>query len=445
MIEELGIEEQQNIPKYIDDFISDINNENVNYSGRILYLFESINRLSNYSAKQILSKVDETVSLYGKEESFKRYNNVLFLTFEKSSIKSERANGWQKFSEVKEDFYYYNQSEISFLDIPMSQNKMRYGRFLCISSKNINSVFVLVYKFLAKLNEFNVRIVLFSDLTNEYSIVQMNSNSNQDLSLNFFFDIAIPIISSLTKDYEKTEFVLVRNEKYKQKFEIPKYLESNLKFHKRALHKINNPIATQHESFTYLFKTENPMNNDVFVSYNHNDASCVDTVKCFLRKHNVSLIIDSEDLPIGGSIPQFIKSSVKNTNITLSFISTKSVESVWVALESAYTLQLSEFSDKRFITCLLDDEIFNPQYKIEIVHYVDEKIKQYQNLINISLDKNIGIEDYAEDLSRYKNLRDNIDKIINYIKTHLAVDFTKGITETELNKLLNVIKPADGY
>ena len=444
LIEELRIkEEQQKIPKYIDDFISDVNNGDVDYSRRILYLFKSINNLSNYSAKQILSKVDETISLYGKEKSFKRYNNVLFFTFERSSSKSERANGWQKFSEVKEDFYYYYQSEISFLDIPMSQNKMRYGRFLCVSSKDITNIFVLVHKFLVKLNEFNVRIVLFSDLTNEYSIVQMNSNSNQDLSFNFFFDIATPIIGSLIKDYKKTEFVFVRNEKYKQKFEIPKYLESNLEINKKLLHKINIPIATQHESFTYLFKTENPMKNDVFVSYNHNDAPCVDTVKCFLKKHNVSLIIDSENLPIGESIPQFIKSSVKNTNITLSFVSTKSIESVWVALESAYTLQLSEFSDKKFITCLLDDKIFDPQYKIEIVNCVDEKIKQYQNLINISLKKKIGIEDYAEDLSRYKNLRDNIDKIINYIKNHLAVDFTKGITDTELNKLLNVIKPVD--
>lgn len=433
---------QQNLPKYIDDFIAEIGVENIDKTERIKYLYNSINKLVNYSAKKILSKVDETISLYGKTESSKRYNNILFFTFEKNSTKLERAEGWRKFSEVKEEFFHYNQHDIYFLDIPMEQNKLRYGRFLCISSKNTDNIFVIIHKFLIELTDFNVRIVLFPDLSEEYSIIQMNDNSNQDISTNFFFDIATPIINSLVKDFNRKEFVLVRNENYKQKFEIPKYLKSRLNYNSDKLHDIYKPIHTKHKSFTYLFNTVSQMKNDVFISYNHKDISCVEKVKDFLKNHNVSITIDSEKLTIGDSIHQFIKSSVKNTSITLSFVSTKSIESVWVALESAYTLQLAEFSDKRFIACLLDHKIFEPEYKIEIVNLIDEKLKTYQELINISLEKGIGIEDYAEDLKRYKNLRDNIDKIINYIKTHLALDLTQGISDVELNKLLKAIKPS---
>jgi predicted nucleic acid-binding Zn-ribbon protein len=428
--------------KYIDDFILELTRDEIDAKRRINYIIDSTNELVDFTSHQILQKVDEISTVYGKEIEFVRFSNVLFFTFEKKSTKAERNLGWKIFAEVKEDFIKYN-SNISFFDIPMEQNRIRYGRFLCIKEDDIEEIFKLVYKFFIALKDYNLRIVLFPFLAEEYSITQFNINSNQDISTNFFFDKAAPIIDSLIKDFNQKELVLVREENFKFKIELPEYIKSKLNFEKdkSKTTEIFKPTFNKYKSFTYSFKLLGSSKNDVFISYSHKDSSIVNNVKDFLLNNGIKITIDTENHIAGGSIHQFITNSVKNTEITISFVSTNSIESIWVALESAYTLQLSNFYDKKHLVCLLDHKVFDPTYKLEVISMVDEKINNYKDLINISLEKKAGIEDYTDDLARYKNLRDNIDKIINHIKTHLAVDLSKGYSEEKLTQLVNAIKP----
>jgi len=115
----------------------------------------------------------------------------------------------------------------------------------------------------------------------------------------------------------------------------------------------------------------------VFVSYNHEDSQVAARVVAFLREHNIEVTIDSAAMSPGGDIQGFIEQSIRDTDVTLSIVSNKSLASGWVALESVTTFWFEKFDrNKLFIPCYLDKDLFEDDYSNRVLPQINERLAQ---------------------------------------------------------------------
>jgi TIR domain len=72
----------------------------------------------------------------------------------------------------------------------------------------------------------------------------------------------------------------------------------------------------------------------VFISYNHEDRLVADKLKSALEGEGVSVTIDNAAMRAGANIQDFIESSIRDSDLTLSIVSNRRLLSACVALES---------------------------------------------------------------------------------------------------------------
>jgi hypothetical protein len=93
----------------------------------------------------------------------------------------------------------------------------------------------------------------------------------------------------------------------------------------------------------------------VFISYNHSDGKIADKLKATLERNGIVVRIDKAVMEADASIQEFIESSIRNTDVTLSIISNRSLLSAWVALESieTFTMRNSRAIRKRNLSLVI--------------------------------------------------------------------------------------------
>lgn len=182
------------------------------------------------------------------------------------------------------------------------------------------------------------------------------------------------------------------------------------------------------------------INKKVFISYNHKDKKVADVLKIELEKVGIEVAIDSEDMLAGDDIKKFIEESIKNTDITLSLVSSNSLLSAWVAMESVNTFYAQKVVDKKYIAAFIDSSFFNRNYVDKALNKIDKEISNIKKMISTRLGKNRNITDLQTELERYNDLSHNLPKVIQRLKDSLSVDITNGNFGVGINRIIHSIK-----
>ena len=178
----------------------------------------------------------------------------------------------------------------------------------------------------------------------------------------------------------------------------------------------------------------------VFISYNHGDSVVAGKIKQALEKKGIVVRIDHAVMEAGANIHKFIENSIRNTDVTLSIVSNRSLLSSWVALESIETFYHEKFeSDKKFIACYIDDDFFRTDFRLNATKQIDAKIDEIDKLIQEYNAKRIDSNDLNNQKSRLFKLRNNLGDILLRLKESLCLDIRGDKFEESVTKIVSAI------
>lgn len=179
----------------------------------------------------------------------------------------------------------------------------------------------------------------------------------------------------------------------------------------------------------------------VFISYNHGDGIIANQLKSALQENGILVKIDSETMKPGEKIKDFIENSIKETDVTLSIVSNKSLLSAWVSMETILTFYYTKFtSNKKFIACYIDDDFFQPGFHLEATKKIDARIDEIDKLISEYIQNKIDTISLNNEKTRLYHLRNNLGDILLGLKDSLSLDIREDKFEESVKKIISMIK-----
>lgn len=180
----------------------------------------------------------------------------------------------------------------------------------------------------------------------------------------------------------------------------------------------------------------------VFVSYSHKDDDFTKRLVKKLEDANINITMDTKSLRFGDSIDEFIRKSVRSTELTIMVVSQNSLRSPWVMAEFLETV-FHEYVEehRRLIPITIDKSVFETGLEIKLVDEIQGKIKDVNGKIIECLDKDIDIGRYVGVRQRLLDLKNNVAKAIDRLTSVLVGDFSDGQDfDQSLAKLIKSIK-----
>lgn len=178
----------------------------------------------------------------------------------------------------------------------------------------------------------------------------------------------------------------------------------------------------------------------VFISYNHADADVAHKIKSKLEAGGIDVTIDSEDMAAGQNIKEFIEESVRNTDITVSVVSRKSLLSAWVAMETIYTFNKgTENNEKVFIPCYTETDFFDQNFTEDAIPEIAKRLSVLNEIIKGRVDKNMGFDDLYDERGRLLDLKQNLDKIVGRLRNSLCIDIREENFEQGIFRVIQTI------
>jgi TIR domain/Effector-associated domain 11 len=242
-----------------------------------------------------------------------------------------------------------------------------------------------------------------------------------------FADIRSKKISGLLDDEEEMRFNATVNSNVLE-------LLNEIEMQNEAAADFNKPLL-QGEPEKNTIKTKS-----VFISYNHHDIEIANKLKDKLTAAGINVVIDSEKMEAGEDIKEFIEKCVRETSATISLISTNSLLSAWVAMESVNTFYHEKTdTSKKFIACFITDDFFKRDFTDNALDHVDAEIKEIQELVTARMQKNRSIRDLQNELTRNTELRNNMDEIVRRLRESLCVDIRDEKFESNFTKITDAV------
>lgn len=181
----------------------------------------------------------------------------------------------------------------------------------------------------------------------------------------------------------------------------------------------------------------------VFLSYNHNDKEVAARLTQALEAEGIAVTIDSK-MAAGGDIEDFIIQSIKDTDVTLSVVSNKSLLSAWVAMESISTLNSEKFGDgKKFIACYIDDDFFEDDFALGAADIIDEELKKLKQTLDKLNKRNLGTKHLDKKKSRLLDSRNNLDDILVRLRDSLTLSIQDDDFDESVARIVDTIKGAN--
>ena len=186
-------------------------------------------------------------------------------------------------------------------------------------------------------------------------------------------------------------------------------------------------------------KTESAEKVSVFISYNHSDGDTAGAIKQKLEAEKIQVILDSDTMLAGTDINDFIISSIKNTNATVSIVSNNSLTSGWVSIETVNTLNFKKFyGDKKFIPCYTDKIFLENEFYVDDTQMaIDKKIEELKKRIQQRQGDSSDLDDKKK---RLIELRQSLPGTVNYLNNNFCLDFTPAKFEANFPALIKAIK-----
>ena len=160
------------------------------------------------------------------------------------------------------------------------------------------------------------------------------------------------------------------------------------------------------------------------------------------QKENIEIIIDANNLKFGDDIQEFIKLSTENTEFTLSIMSRNSLLSPWVLLETLEALMHERVEKKKkYLPVIIDNSVIDRKFYHEAKSHMEKGIRDLIDEI-YELSKGFNhTKSLENEKERLIDLRNNFDKVIDRLKSHLYIDFSTAVNiEKNFPKLLEQIK-----
>ncbi len=173
----------------------------------------------------------------------------------------------------------------------------------------------------------------------------------------------------------------------------------------------------------------------VFLSYNHKDMESATKVKDFLRSKGIKVTIDSEAMKSGEDIADFINKCIRESEVTLSLVSTNSLLSAWVGIETMNTLVGEKIAGKKFVSVVIDGAFYDRKFVDTAFTEVENRMAELKELMLARLDKDRGIEDLQSERTRNKNLLNGLPEIVANLRARLNVDISGDSFENGMAKV----------
>ncbi len=177
----------------------------------------------------------------------------------------------------------------------------------------------------------------------------------------------------------------------------------------------------------------------VFISYNHKDQTEAQKVKAFFEKNGIPVLIDVDEMNAGEDIREFIERCIRDSDVTLSLVSTNSLLSGWVGMESVLTLIGEGIADKQFIACALENDFFDISFMRQAVEKINKTIVKIDEEIKWRLENGVGIEDVQNEKTRNSDLKSKLPSIIANLKDRLTIDISGDNFDGGMQRILETI------
>jgi hypothetical protein len=185
--------------------------------------------------------------------------------------------------------------------------------------------------------------------------------------------------------------------------------------------------------------------SDVFISYDHEDSATAQKLCRALEAEQVRVLIDSKAMMPGQRIREFVTQSVRDSRVVVSIVSSSSLASTWVALETVEALERNKWMEsRRFVACYLDEAFLTPECRLYMTELIDERLRRIEQLIREYAAKQIDTDDLNDEKTRLYNLRNRLGFILATLKDSLCLDLREPEFGESVRRLLLAVRDQQG-
>jgi hypothetical protein len=175
----------------------------------------------------------------------------------------------------------------------------------------------------------------------------------------------------------------------------------------------------------------------VFISYTHDDAATAARLKQLLQEHKIDVIIDTDRMVAGETVTAFIHRSIRECTAVVSIISSRSLQSTWVAAETIGGIGRREWGkDIMLVACYLDEQWLQPEFRLRCTADIDRRLQQIETLLPDYAVKKIDTADLNAEKTRLYDLRNNMGTILATLKDSLCLDVREEAFATSGRRLV---------
>jgi hypothetical protein len=179
----------------------------------------------------------------------------------------------------------------------------------------------------------------------------------------------------------------------------------------------------------------------IFISYNHEDAAVACKVRDLLLQNKLDVTIDMDSMAAGQSIQEFIEQSIREADAVVSIVSSRSLLSTWVAMETINCFHREKWIDgKLFIGCYLTEDFFRPEFRLECTCQIDARLAAIEQLLPSYAERKIDPVDLNQEKTRLYELRNQLGHILAALKGSLCLDLRDARFEESSRSLVARIK-----
>ncbi len=178
----------------------------------------------------------------------------------------------------------------------------------------------------------------------------------------------------------------------------------------------------------------------VFISYNHDDLFAMQSIKSHLESNGVKVAVDTEEIKPGERFEDFITRALRDNAFILTIVSKNSLLSGWVSKELKASLLLNHLNQKHWVPVRIDNEMFDTEFFFTANSKIDARITSLREAIQKSLEANLDIRSFTEELARQQDLKNNFSKILADLKGRLVIDISGPMFKQGMEQVLQVVK-----
>lgn len=182
------------------------------------------------------------------------------------------------------------------------------------------------------------------------------------------------------------------------------------------------------------------MAEKVFISYNHKDKDTAIRVENYLTDAGLTVIRDENAMRSGEDIRKFILRCIRESGVTLSLISSNSLLSAWVGMETVLSQFESDMGTRYFIPAYIDGSFFELDFTDKSLDEIDEKVEKLNAMMQKRLQRNRSTRDIQDELQRYKDLAHSLDEIVGRLRGMLCIDISGDAFEVGMKKITEDIR-----